>query len=135
MVADSVFAAADGTFPSLSSDWRTAAMTGQPQLIVWRQLHALKDFMPPELKIAIPDGMTEQEAVWGSMSVEPREWARRVRSAVRQVLDQRVSQSDDLMGAMMKLNPSSTLDANGLGDPMAEFASLLRSPKDRWIGS
>ena len=87
------------------ANWRTEETTGQPQLLVWKQLHQLADFMPSDLKIAIPEGLTEQEAVWKTMSNQPHDWVKRIRSAVQQVLDVRVSQGDERMAAAPEPQP------------------------------
>lgn len=117
---------AEPTALHFRADWRTEATTGQPQLLVWKQLHALKNFMPSELRIRIPEGLSEQEAVWQQISKDPNEWVKKTRSAVRQVLDARISQSDELMGAMLKLDPSLTLDPDDVSEPLAKFAPVLR---------
>ncbi|HKO63166.1 MAG TPA: glycosyltransferase [Pyrinomonadaceae bacterium] len=108
------------------ANWRTEASTGQPQLLVWKRLHALEEFMPAELKIHIPEGLSEQEAVWQHMSRNPGDWVKKTRSAVRQILDARISESDELLGSMLKVNPSLTLDAEDLGQLVTEMAPVLR---------
>ena len=115
----------DPTCLHFRANWRTEATTGQPQLLVWKQLHALEGFMPSGMKVEIPEGLTEQEAVWRVMSAQPQEWVKRIRSEVLQVLDLRVSQSDELMGALLKLDPALSLDAN-LNKSLAGFAPVMR---------
>jgi glycosyltransferase involved in cell wall biosynthesis len=116
---------AEPTCLHFRANWRTEA-TDQPQLRVWKQLHSLKDFIPAELKIAVANGATEQEAVWLAMSAQPGEWPQRIRSAVRQALDRRITQSDDLMLALVKRDPSLKVDVAGMSEPLAQIAPVLR---------
>jgi hypothetical protein len=116
----------DPTALHFRANWRTEATTGQPHLLVWKQLHALENFMSSGLKIQIPEGVSEQEAVWQQMSQDPDEWVKKTRSAVLQVLDARISQSDELMGAMLKLDPLLTLDSGDVSEPLAKLTPVLR---------
>lgn len=90
------------------ADWRKKLNTVLEHEMVWEQFYALDGFMPGAMKIEVPDGMTEQEAAWQIMSMEPLVWAKDIREAIREAFDQRVDHSDRLMAWMRKRWPALT---------------------------
>ena len=53
----------------------------------WKALFAREKFLSAQLAIFIPDSITEQEALWNVMSLNPDDWNKKIRSAISQVLD------------------------------------------------
>jgi hypothetical protein len=98
------------------ANWRKENNFMLEHEIVWEHLHALDGFLPAPLKISVPDGITEQDAIWQAMSVDPLEWSKRFRAAIRQALDLRISQSDELIAWLLKRWPLLACDAAGLID-------------------
>lgn len=99
------------------ANWRGKITSDLYPLSVWQQFHALEGFIPDPLKIPV-DGVTEQEATWQVISSSPKEWAKRIRAAVRQVLDERVSHSNNLIGEMLTYQSSFNVDAIRLNQLM-----------------
>lgn len=84
------------------ANWRTEDTT-EPLLKVWSELHELPEMIPSTLKIAVPADLTEQEATWMTLMENPQEWTRQLRADIHQVLDRRVSQSDNMMLSLLLL--------------------------------
>jgi hypothetical protein len=93
---------------------------------VWEHLHTLEGLIPPALKIPVPAGLTEQQAVLQAMSTNPPEWCRQLRSAVHQVLDQRVTQSDELITAVRSHLPAMRCDPPTLSGPFTSISETLK---------
>jgi glycosyltransferase involved in cell wall biosynthesis len=106
------------------ANWRTEATTGQPQLLVWKMLHAIDGFMPEALSFPVTDGETEQEACWKLLSADSEEWTKRLRAAVHQVLDRRVAQSDELMLEIIRRTKSNEAETARLVESFAQMESL-----------
>lgn len=53
----------------------------------WKDLFSKEKFLSRQLAVYIPDSISEQEAIWNEMSLNPANWNKRIRSAVYQALD------------------------------------------------
>ena len=95
--------------------WHTDSYMIVHKLNVWKRLHADEGLLPTQLKIAVADGLTEQEAIWQEMSAHPKEWSKQLRSGVRQVLDQRVARANELTEALLTIRDELT------GDELTQF--------------
>ena len=75
------------------ADWRRGTETWRKRL--WRWLRDREEADLPELKISLPPGMTEQEAVWAAMRsalrAAPEDWTRAVRRAAQVDVDRRAT--------------------------------------------
>jgi glycosyltransferase involved in cell wall biosynthesis len=122
------------------ANWHTDTYLVWHKLTIWKRLHAQEGLLPTELKIAVEDGVLEQEAVWREMSADPQEWTKQVRSAIRQVLDQRVAQANELTEALLTLRdeltearlphqPSLGCDVPSLIEPLRQLAIAQASPE------
>jgi len=108
------------------ANWRTEATTGQSHLRVWKTLHEHDNYLPPALKIHVPENMTEQEATWNAILADPRGWTRNLRAAVVETLDTRVAQSDRLLLTMLRVQGQERDDAQAarLIDPARQLETL-----------
>ncbi len=61
------------------------------------RLGVYDDLLPPVLNVDVPPGVTEQQAVWTAMNVDPATWSAEMRRAVVAVLDGRLARMDDGM--------------------------------------
>lgn len=105
--------------------WKTEANAGPVELQVWKGLHALDGFMPAALRIAVPPGMTEQEAAWRAMAPDAAKWTRELRSAVWEALDRRLSQSDELVVQLLRRPAWTEASPRGLIEDGREFVTEL----------
>jgi hypothetical protein len=108
------------------ANWHTDVYMAVHKLNIWKRLHACGGLLPAPLKVVVEDGMPEQEAVWREMSANPREWSRRLRSGIRQALDQRVADANELTEALLSLRDE--LTDNGLvhqEPPGCDVGSLI----------
>jgi hypothetical protein len=103
--------------------WRNEGMTGQPWLTVWKHLHDVKGFMPPALKVFVPEGVTEQEAFWREMK-DNTMWTTNLREAINQILDFRVGQSDELLLSILIRDESSCARSEKLADVLVHLENL-----------
>lgn len=103
------------------ANWRKESDIHQPQLHVWKALHALEGFMPAALKLEVPQGLTEQEACWRALTSSPERWSRDLRRAVTAVLDRRTFLSDKLLFEL--LNAART-DVSARADLLGSFAQI-----------
>jgi hypothetical protein len=101
---------AEPTCLHFRANWRTEAELEN----IWQRFHAVDGFFPDRLNIPVARGVTEQEAVWQVMAAHPQSWSKEVRAAIRQVLDQRISQSDELIAWLLKRQPSLECDSASL---------------------
>ena len=92
----------DATSLHFRANWRTIE-TSEPRLKVWHRMHQRSGLLPDGLKVAIPDDMSEQEAVWNAVVVDPKRWLSNVRESVALALDRRVTNSDDLLLALLEV--------------------------------
>lgn len=106
------------------ANWRTEATTGQPQLLVWKRLHAIEGFMPGALKIPVGDNETEQAACWKLLKDDRHAWTKKLRAAVHQVLDLRLAQSDELMLEIIKRTDANDAEAKRLIESFARMENL-----------
>jgi hypothetical protein len=106
------------------ANWRTEATTGQPQLRVWKTLHAIEGFMPGALRFPLTDDETEQEACWKLLAADAQGWTRELRAGVHQVLDQRIAHSDELMLEMMKRAEAGEVETTKLIESFAQMEKL-----------
>jgi glycosyltransferase involved in cell wall biosynthesis len=84
------------------ASWRTDANAGPLALRVWRGLHSLDNFMPSELKLMVPPGMTEQEACWLAIQEAPQRWTAALRDAVHSVIERRIRLSDERLIRLLR---------------------------------
>ena len=108
------------------ANWRTEANSGHLQLQVWKQLCAVENFMPPVLKVAVPENQTEQEAVWQTIAANPRDWTREVRRSIHTVIDKRMAVLDELVSEVIRRNPAGRGDDVGLMDALVQLAPELQ---------
>lgn len=109
------------------ANWRTEANSGHLQLQVWKQLHAVENFMPPILNVVVPEGQTEQQAVWQAIATNPRDWTRQLRTAIHAVLDKRIAIMDELVSEVLRRNAASGGDDAGLMDALVQLAPELQN--------
>jgi hypothetical protein len=83
--------------------WRTDANAGPSELVAWRHLHDIDGFLPPAMRIAMPAGSTEQAAAWAMLAPDPDGWTARLRAAVAQSIDWRISQANELVLGIVQL--------------------------------
>ncbi|MBC7933670.1 MAG: glycosyltransferase family 2 protein, partial [Rubrivivax sp.] len=91
------------------ANWRKKSDVQQPQLHVWKALHAVEGLIPSALKLHVPPGITEQEACWAAMSANPAQWSRNLRTAVSAALDRRIVLSDEILFELLN---AETADAS-----------------------
>lgn len=53
----------------------------------WKSFFSKQKFLPTALTVLIPEGVTEQEALWNEMSLDSVHWNQKIRSGIYQVLD------------------------------------------------
>ncbi|MEO8433636.1 MAG: glycosyltransferase [Pyrinomonadaceae bacterium] len=111
------------------ANWRTEVNAGPSQLEVWKQLHAVENFMPPVLKVAVPEKQTEQQAVWQAIAVNPRDWTRELRTAIHTVIDKRIAVMDELVSEVLRRNPAGGDEDVGLMDALVQLAPELQNMK------
>ena len=61
--------------------WRTEADAGPPELHVWNAMHKVPGALPPTMRLAGPDGASQQQAVWKRL-VESPDWIRNLRESL-----------------------------------------------------
>jgi glycosyltransferase involved in cell wall biosynthesis len=61
--------------------WRTEANAGPPELRVWNAMHKVPGALPSTMRLAGPDGASQQQAVWKSL-VESPDWIRNLRESL-----------------------------------------------------
>ena len=61
--------------------WRTEADAGPPELRVWNAMHKVPGALPPTMRLAGPDGASQQQAVWKRL-VESPDWIRNLRESL-----------------------------------------------------
>ncbi len=106
------------------ANWRTEAQVWQPQLHVWKRLHAVENFMPAALKLEAPPEMCEQEACWLAMEANPQKWPQDLRAAVQCVLDRRIALGDKLILDLLKAEEARAPGANGRLETYAQLEKL-----------
>lgn len=106
--------------------WHPETYLAVHKLTVWEWLHAQEGLLPTQLKIAVENGVSEQEAVWREMSAHPKEWSKQMRSAIRQVLDQRVSEANELTEALLTLHDELTDEFQPLGCDVTSLIEPLK---------
>ena len=74
------------------ANWRRMEGGQSSEREVWKKLHAVGHLVSPALKVPVPAGLAEQEAIWRVMAANPRKWARDLRVAVQRVLDHRATE-------------------------------------------
>ncbi len=109
---------AEPTCLHFRANWHPKITPDVYPLYVWEQFHALEGFMPASLKIPV-NGITEQEAFWQVMSAHSEEWTKQIRSMVWQVLDERVTNSNNLIGEMLMYQAPFKFEAVRLNQLMA----------------
>ncbi len=62
---------------------------------LFRRFGVNEELLPPALRVDVPSGMTEQQAIWVSMDNDPAAWTAEMRRAVVAVLDGRLARMDD----------------------------------------
>jgi len=92
------------------ANWHTDSYMVIHKLNIWKRLHAHEGLLPTQLKVAVENGVTEQEAVWREMSANPQDWSKLLRSGIRQALDQRVAQANELTEALLTIRDELTED-------------------------
>ncbi|PWV99200.1 glycosyl transferase family 2 [Hoeflea marina] len=70
-----------------SALWKRSRHSGMPQLAAWLGIADTVSWWPAELKAAIPDGSTEQEAYAARLCADPTGWSRSIRRAADDVAD------------------------------------------------
>lgn len=108
------------------ASWRRETDVGQPQLHIWKALHAVEGFMPAALKIDVPPGTTEQGACWTAMSANPAQWSRDLRTAVSAALDRRIVLSDELLIELMNAEEADAPAGANLFERFAQIEKLKR---------
>lgn len=106
------------------ANWRTEATTGQPQLLVWKMLHAIEGFVPDALKFPVTDNETEQEACWKLLAADALGWTQKLRAGVHQVLDGRIAQSDELMLELIKRTEAGEVETAKLIESFTQMEKL-----------
>jgi glycosyltransferase involved in cell wall biosynthesis len=87
----------DPTCLHFKAIWKTERNTGPAELTAWKLFQQRKPFTPAALKVAVPEGRTEQEAFWKAMALDPASWARDLRAAVHLILDHRISVDNEVI--------------------------------------
>jgi len=111
------------------ADWRP-----EPSMAPgWRLFASVDGLVPPELRFPVPEGTTEQEAVWRVLAADPAGFSRRLRSGVAQVLDARLAESDRLMAAVLRNRDCE--DPRAVLAAMEEAGWVMRSGAWRLVNS
>jgi glycosyltransferase involved in cell wall biosynthesis len=82
------------------ANWRTDANSGPRELRAWRILHDVEGFFPPDMRITVTAGRPEQAAAWAMLVADPDGWTARLRAAVAQSIDWRITLADELVLAI-----------------------------------
>ena len=71
-----------------------------------RQTFGFFDVLPEILSVSVPDGQTEQEAIWASISDDPQAWAQEFRITVQALFDSRLQRLDDFLPMVLAVSGS-----------------------------
>jgi glycosyltransferase involved in cell wall biosynthesis len=73
----------------------------RPRIDVYMKLNLLDGILPQQLKVDVPEGMTEQEAVFEVISEDPGKWVAEFRKSIVQLLDARLYTTDDFFPLLL----------------------------------
>jgi len=101
------------------------------------------DLQPDILHVLIPDGMTEQQAVWARISENPRAFVQELRAGVQASLDSRLMRLDDflpmalaVLGTRLRRFPRAYFNRLEFGGEKAQSAGASSpSPTGRGTGT
>ena len=100
------------------ADWRKKRNFILEHETVWEKFYALGNFALAPMHTPVPEGITEQQAIWQAISARSQEWAGELRTAIRLASDRRVGHSDELIAWMIKRWPKLTCDVASLTQHM-----------------
>lgn len=93
----------DSTCLHFKANWRDDSYDRTFGFPLWRRMFAA-GLMPAGLKLDVTSSMTEQEFIWRAISSEPKEWNKKIRIAIQQVVDLCALQGNLVTEALLAFN-------------------------------
>jgi glycosyltransferase involved in cell wall biosynthesis len=94
----------ESTILHFVASWKEGKIKGLREAEDWISLHESVDDVPGELRLIIPENMTEQMVVWEQLSKDPVKWASDIRKAVISVFDLRIVHDARHMHKLLEQN-------------------------------
>ena len=108
----------DSTCLHFKANWHDETYDETFGFRFWKRLFAF-DQIPASLKVDVVCGEMEQEAVWGEMAAGPREWNKKIRTALQQTIDMCAFQGNLLANALISLNDEFIIESLPLHPSMS----------------
>ncbi len=103
--------------------WKEGNIKGLREADDWIGLYESIDDVPGELRLKIPENMSEQMVVWGQLSKDPVKWASGIRKAVVSAFDLRIVHDTNHLKKLLKEN-------HNLSEGNLQYLVLSKSLKE-----